>query len=201
MVNNNVLIPRPETEELVDWVVADCKVSDIQPSILDIGTGSGCIAISLQLDIPAAKVTACDVSTGALLVARINAGKLNADIDIRHIDFTNEEQVSSLGKYDIIASNPPYIPYTEKEVLHPNVLEHEPHVALFVPGDEPLLFYKIIADFGKTHLNENGLIYCELDRDYSIQAKELFENQGYADVEIRKDMAGNTRMIKARLKK
>lgn len=199
MVNNSVLIPRPETEELVAWIVSDNKAK--HPNILDIGTGSGCIAISLKLELPESAVTACDVSSGALLVTRINAGNLNAEIEVKHIDFTNPEQVNTLGKFDIIASNPPYIPYTQKESLHANVVEHEPHVALFVPGDEPLLFYDLIADFGKTHLNENGLIYCELDRDYSTEAKNLFESKGYINVEIRKDIAGNTRMLKAMLKK
>lgn len=199
MVNNSVLIPRPETEELVEWVTKDN--ADTKPSILDIGTGSGCIAVSLKLELPESTVTACDVSSGALLVARINASNLNANVEVTHVDFTNPEQVESLGVFDIIASNPPYIPFTQKESLHANVVEHEPHVALFVPGDEPLLFYKIIADFGKTHLTDNGLIYCELDRDYALQTKEMFETKGYTDVEIRKDLAGNTRMLKARLKK
>jgi release factor glutamine methyltransferase len=200
-VNSSVLIPRPETEELVMWIVSDCKATNTKPTILDIGTGSGCIAVSLKLELPESTVTACDVSPGAVLVARANADMLGADMSLHAIDFTNVALHDSLGKYDIIASNPPYIPYTEKEVLHPNVREHEPHVALFVPGDEPLLFYDLIADFGKTHLNANGLIYCELDRDYAVQTKALFESKGYADVEIRKDMAGNTRMLKASLKK
>ena len=199
MVNNSVLIPRPETEELVEWIVKDNKGT--KPVIIDIGCGSGCIALSLKLDLPESTVTACDVSSGALLVARMNASKLNATVEVIHVDFTNPEQADTLGKFDIIASNPPYIPYTQKETLHANVVEHEPHVALFVPGDEPLLFYKIIADFGKTHLNDNGLVYCELDRDYAVQTKELFEAKGYTDVEIRKDLHGNTRMLKAMLKK
>jgi len=199
MVNNSVLIPRPETEELVEWVVKENK--NTKPAIIDIGTGSGCIAVSLKLELPESTVTACDVSSGALLVARINASNLNANIEVVHIDFTNPEQVDTLGKFDIIASNPPYIPYTQKESLHANVVEHEPHVALFVPGDEPLLFYNLIADFGKTHLNDDGLVYCELDRDYAVQTKELFEAKGYTNVEIRNDMAGNTRMLKAILKK
>ncbi len=200
MVNNNVLIPRPETEELVQWIVSDVEAAQAKPAILDIGTGSGCIAISLKLELPGATVTACDVSPGAMLVARANADMLHAELDIRVIDFTDIEQHNQLGMYDIIVSNPPYIPFTEKEVLHPNVREHEPHVALFVPGDEPLLFYKLIADFGKTHLNTNGYIYCELDRDYALKAKEMFEQSGYAHVEIKQDIAGNNRMLKAQLK-
>ena len=199
MVNESVLIPRPETEELVDWVVKDNAGKS--PAIIDIGTGSGCIAVSLKLDLPQSTVTACDISSGALLVARMNASNLNATVEVKHIDFLNPEQVDTLDKYDIIVSNPPYIPESEKATIHANVLNHEPHVALFVPTTDALLFYRIIAEFGKTHLNEGGLIYCELDRDYSMQAKELFEAMGYTDVEVRKDMAGNTRMLKAMLKK
>ncbi|OSZ78043.1 protein-(glutamine-N5) methyltransferase, release factor-specific [Chitinophagaceae bacterium IBVUCB1] len=199
IVNNSVLIPRPETEELVEWIIHDNAGSS--PAILDIGTGSGCIAISLKLGMPLSAVTACDVSSGALLVARMNASNLDADIEVKHIDFLDAEQVATLGKYDIIASNPPYIPETDKATIHANVLEHEPHVALFVPTDDALLFYRIIADFGQSHLNDGGLIYCELDRDYALQAKALFEDKGYTDVEVRKDMAGNTRMLKAVLGK
>lgn len=199
IVNDSVLIPRPETEELVEWIVKDNAGKS--PAILDIGTGSGCIAISLKLDLPQSAVTACDVSSGALLVARMNASNLNATVEVKHIDFLNPEQVETLGKYDIIASNPPYIPESDKDTIHANVLDHEPHVALFVPTSDALLFYRIIAAFGKTHLNEGGLIYCELDRDYAMQAKELFENMGYIDVEVRKDIAGNTRMMKAVRKK
>ncbi len=199
MVNDSVLIPRPETEELVTWIVTDNKGKS--PSIIDIGTGSGCIAVSLKLDLPGSQVTACDVSSGALLVARMNASHLNAHLEVKHVNFLDEEQVSTLGKYDIIASNPPYIPDSEKHTIHANVLNHEPHVALFVPTEDALLFYRIIADFGNTHLNDGGIIYCELDRDYAMQTKDLFEAKGYTDVEIRKDMAGNTRMLKARRKK
>lgn len=199
VVNDSVLIPRPETEELVEWIIKDNAGK--QPTIIDIGTGSGCIAISLKLGLPESEVTACDVSSGALLVARINASKLHAQVEVKHIDFLNPEQVATLGKYDIIASNPPYIPESDKDTIHDNVLKHEPHVALFVPTDDALLFYRIIADFGKKHLNDNGLIYCELDRDYAMQAKTLFEEKGYCNVEVRKDMAGNTRMLKAALKK
>lgn len=200
MVNNNVLIPRPETEELVQWIVSDVATTHSKPTIIDIGTGSGCIAISLKLELPDAIVTACDVSPGAISVAQQNANTLGAAVDIRVVDFTDIAQHDSLGVYDIIVSNPPYIPFTEKDTLHANVLEHEPHVALFVPGDEPLLFYKLIADFGKAHLNANGYVYCELDRDYAVKTKDLFEINGYTEVEIRKDMAGNTRMLKAKLK-
>lgn len=199
MVNDSVLIPRPETEELVDWIVKDNAGKS--PSIIDIGTGSGCIAVSLKLDLPQATVTACDVSSGALLVARMNASNLDADLEVKHIDFLNPGQVDTLGRYDIIASNPPYIPESDKSTIHANVLEHEPHVALFVPTDDALLFYRIIADFGLTNLNNNGLVYCELDRDYALQTKDLFESKGYINVEVRNDMAGNTRMLKALLKK
>lgn len=196
-VNENALIPRPETEELVDWIIADVRAAGTKPSILDIGAGSGCISVSLKLDIPETMVTACDVSVGAMLVARTNANVMGADISLQHIDFLQESQRALLGVYDIIVSNPPYIPDTQKDSIHANVLDHEPHVALFVSGGDPLLFYRLIADFGKKHLTERGIIYCELDYDYAVEARQLFEDKGYKNVEIRKDMSGNTRMLKA----
>lgn len=196
-VNENALIPRPETEELVDWIIADVKAAGTTPAILDIGAGSGCISVSLKLDMPESTVTACDVSVGAMLVARTNANVMGADISLQHIDFLQESQRALLGIYDIIVSNPPYIPDTQKESIHANVLNHEPHVALFVSGGDPLLFYRLIADFGKEHLTDKGIIYCELDYDYAVEARQLFENKGYKNVEIRKDMSGNTRMLKA----
>jgi len=201
-VNEQVLIPRPETEELVQWIIDDAKQSNLNaPAILDIGTGSGCIPISLKLAISGANVTACDISAGALLVARSNADLHQVQINIQPLDFLDEPAREQLGNFDIIASNPPYIPFTQKDTLHRNVVDHEPHVALFVPGEEPLLFYVAIAEFGLKHLNKNGSIYCELDADHATEARQLFESKGYVDVEIRKDLSGKTRMIKAVLKK
>lgn len=197
-VNEDVLIPRPETEELVEWLVRGVKKEQTKPNILDIGTGSGCISITTKLQLPEVTITACDVSEGALAIAQQNAKDLAADVTFMQVDFLKEEDRNKLGTYDIIVSNPPYIPVTEQHTLHANVLDHEPHVALFVPGNDPLLFYRLIADFGKERLTANGLVYCELDADHAMATKELFESKGYS-VEIREDLAGNTRMLKASL--
>ncbi|MGN6568831.1 MAG: peptide chain release factor N(5)-glutamine methyltransferase [Flavipsychrobacter sp.] len=197
-VNEHVLIPRPETEELVDWIVQDAKENTSALSILDIGTGSGCIPISLKLDMPEANVSSCDVSKAALSVAKENARQLQAEIGLIETDFLDEQQRARLGKYDVIVSNPPYIPVSEKEQLHKNVKDFEPSLALFVPADDALLFYRTIAAFGKTHLNAGGSIYCELHVDYAIATQQLFEQQGYQSVEVRKDMHGNLRMLKAK---
>lgn len=197
-INEHVLIPRPETEELVDWIVQDTKENASTLSILDIGTGSGCIPISLKLDLTEAKVSSCDVSNAALSVAKENASQLQAEIELIETDFLDEQQRAQLGKYDIIVSNPPYIPVSEKEQLHKNVKDFEPSLALFVPADDALLFYRTIAAFGKTHLNAGGSIYCELHVDYAIATQQLFEEQGYQSVQVRKDMHGNLRMLKAK---
>lgn len=194
MVNENVLIPRPETEELVGWILQNQQGNK---TILDIGTGSGCIPVSLKLAMPQVIVTACDISEGALSVAQYNAKTLHADIQFVQLDFLQSQQRDILPSYDVIVSNPPYIPVTEKETLHTNVRDHEPGTALFVPGDDPLLFYREIALFGKTHLNSNGAIYCELHAEYALATKKLFEEMNYSHVTIKKDMHGNLRMLKA----
>lgn len=194
MVNSAVLIPRPETEELVQWIVDDHTKQGL--SILDIGTGSGCIPISLKLAMPAAVVSAIDVSADALAVANGNARALEADVQCSEFDFQNTEQWDLLDSYDVIVSNPPYIPVKEKETLHQNVRDHEPGLALFVPDDDALLFYRLIAKFTSTHLNEGGAVYCELHVDYAEQTEELYRANGYT-TELRKDMHGNLRMLKA----
>lgn len=196
IVNEHVLIPRPETEELVQWIIDDNNKHDAI-NIFDIGTGSGCIPISLKLALPAASVATCDISAQALEVAATNAKKLSADIQFIGMDILDTEQQSSTGVYDIIVSNPPYIPVSEKENMHRNVKDHEPAIALFVPNDDALLFYRAIAQYGKTHLVQNGYIYCELESSHAQETKALFELMGYNNVEIRKDMHGNWRMLKA----
>lgn len=193
-VNEQVLIPRPETEELVQWVIKSQIIND-KSQILDIGTGSGCIPISLKLALPDAEVTSCDISNEAIAVATENALILDASVEFIHCDFLDNAARERLGKYDVIVSNPPYIPITEKESLHTNVREYEPAMALFV-DDDALLFYKAIAAFGKMHLNNDGAIYCELHRDYAVATKMLFEQQGYT-TELLKDMHSNDRMLKA----
>lgn len=196
LVNQQVLIPRPETEELVQWIAADQKYK-AAPAILDIGTGSGCIPIALKHKLPAARVTSCDISDSALQVAMQNAARLGATIDFHLLDFLREDTWASLDAYDVIVSNPPYIPFGEKEALDKNVRDFEPHTALFVPSDDALLFYRRIAVFGKTHLKPEGAIYCELHRDYAVETKNFFAAMGYNNLELRKDMDGNLRMLKA----
>ncbi len=194
-VNNSVLIPRPETEELVDYILKENTIKN--PRIIDIGTGSGCIAISLKKNL-SADVTAIDVSKDALQVAEKNAIDLAAEIQFIQIDFLDTNQWNKLGMYDIIVSNPPYIKYEEKDSMRNNVLQHEPHLALFVENDDPLIFYKLIAQFGKIHLNNKGSIWLEINETLGIETKGLMENYSY-QVTIIKDLQGKDRMIKATL--
>lgn len=197
-VNEHTLVPRPETEELVQWVTDDWQPKQDSISILDIGTGTGCIPISLKLKMPAANVTSCDISVGALKVAEENAARLQAPVTLLQLNFLEQAACQQLTTYNVIVSNPPYIPETEKETLARNVRDYEPGTALFVPGNDALLFYRSIAEFGKSHLAAGGAIYCELHRDYAEATKELFLDLGYSRVELRQDMHGNPRMLKAR---
>lgn len=195
-VDQNVLIPRPETEELADWVITDCKFPIRQLSILDIGCGSGCISIFLKRKLHKAKVWACDVSETALSVAKKNAENLGADIHFFQMDFLNEEARNQLPSFDIIISNPPYVPESDKQQIQPNVLHYEPATALFVPDNDALIFYKAIADFGKKKLLSNGTIYAEIHEDLGEAALKLFQSKGY-EVTLKKDMQGKDRMIRA----
>ncbi|XZF14041.1 peptide chain release factor N(5)-glutamine methyltransferase [Chitinophagaceae bacterium MMS25-I14] len=195
-VNKNVLIPRPETEELVDMIITDNAERE-NISVIDIGTGSGCIPVSLKLSIPTADVSAIDVSADALSVAQNNAARYNAAIQFLQLDFLDETKRAALSSFDIVVSNPPYIPNAYKSDMHTNVKDHEPSLALFVPDEEPLLFYKAIADFGLSHLKENGTIYCELHADHAKQTAEMFADKGYEAVALFNDMHGNVRMLKA----
>lgn len=193
-VDENVLIPRPETEELVEWILADERPE----SILDIGTGSGCIAISLKIGIPQADITAIDFSPGALSVAAANAEALHARVRFKEIDFLEESRWATLPQYEVIVSNPPYIPIALREGLDAHVRDHEPGSALFVPDAEPLLFYKAIAEFGKRHLLPGGAIYCELHRDHAQATHEMFVAEGYPYVHLREDLHGAPRMLRVR---
>jgi len=209
-VDRNVLIPRPETEEVVDWIVKDVNASgkdvfqkaandaDVtkQLKILDVGTGSGCIALALKKTMPKAEVWGCDVSDEALNVARRNGSDLDIRADFQGINFLDEDQQKSLPTVDIIVSNPPYIPLQQKERMRPNVVKHEPHEALFVPDDNALLFYKSIAHFAKKRLYANGAIYLEIHEDLGEDLTNLFRKEGYEKIELRKDMQGKDRMIK-----
>lgn len=194
-VSSAVLIPRPETEELVQRILE----REQPATILDIGTGSGCMAISLNLAWPECEVTAIDVSEDALAIAIENAQKLGATVNFQIADFLNEKGWEAFGQYDVIVSNPPYIPISEKEQLDANVREHEPETALFVPDNDALLFYRKIAHFGKKHLADQGSIYCELHQDYAMATEALFLSEGYSSVTLRSDINGNQRMLHAKL--
>jgi release factor glutamine methyltransferase len=199
-VNEHVLIPRPETEELVEWVINDAKFeranNSKQTNIIDIGTGSGCIPVSLKKELPESNVTAIDLSEKALLVAKKNAVQLDAAVDFFLIDFLKKEEWETLSEYDIIVSNPPYIPINEKEILAKNVTDFEPEIALFVDDNDPFIFYKNISKFAKSHLKENGKIYVEVHEEYASEVKNLFEKAGFIS-EIKKDIYGKERMVKA----
>ena len=195
-VNNQVLIPRPETEELVEWVIAHCKFPIDTLKILDIGTGSGCIAISLKRRIRKAEVWACDMSATALEVAAKNAGIMGAAVQFQQLNFLDPQQRDQLPVFDIIISNPPYVPLKDKAQMNPNVLEHEPAMALFVPDNDPLVFYQAIADFSLTHLSPGGSIYTEIHEDLGTATAEIFQAAGYL-TELKKDMQGKERMIRA----
>ncbi len=196
LVDENVLIPRPETEELVIWILNDWAQDKEGKSVLDIGTGSGCIPISLKAEWPEAQINACDVSLGALTVAQKNASHLEQDINFFEQNILDKSLWHHLPQYDIIVSNPPYIPVNEIASMEANVHEHEPHLALFVADTDRFLFYRIIAQLGKTKLKEGGAIYCEIHRDFPEETKAVFEAEGYTKIELRKDMHDNWRMIK-----
>ena len=198
-VNKNVLIPRPETEELVDWVIkvlnTQYSMFNVQCSVIDIGTGSGCIPITIKKKLPGANVSAVDVCGEALFTATENAIELNADVDFLLLDFLDEEKWKELEQYDIIVSNPPYVKQSEINAMHERVKQFEPHLALFVPDNDALLFYKKLAGFAVKHLQPGGSLFVEINESLSEQVVNLF--RGFANIELRKDMQGKDRMIKA----
>ncbi len=209
-VDPSVLIPRPETEELVRWIVDDVAalhfdVFEQLPGqadktktlkILDVGTGSGCIALALKNEMPRAEVWGCDVSEKALNVARRNGSALNIRVDFQGVDFLNMSEQKSLPTVDIVVSNPPYVSKREMTHMQRNVVDHEPHVALFVPDEDPLIFYKALIAFGEHRLYENGIIYMEIHESLGTEVKQLFSNANFF-VELRTDMQGKERMVKA----
>jgi release factor glutamine methyltransferase len=201
MVNENVLIPRPETEELVDWIVQEDKKIERQKQIkiLDIGTGTGCIAISLAKNIPNAAVFAIDISAEALEVA-----KKNAEINTVTVTFLEKNILETddfFGQYDIIVSNPPYVRNLEKQEIKKNVLDNEPHLALFVDDLDALIFYRKIASLATKILNEGGQLFFEINQYLGKEMVDLINISGFADVELRKDIYGNDRMTRAIWKK
>lgn len=191
-VRPGVLIPRPETEELCAWITADSKASG-SPKVLDIGTGSGCIAITLQLDMPESNVTAWDISADALDVARENAQQLGANVNFVKLDALNAKPE---GEWDVIVSNPPYICEKEKKDMAVNVLEHEPHTALFVPDADPLLFYRAITRLAVQTLSKGGRLYFEINPIYADDTCRMMRAEGMTAVELRSDMYGKQRMAK-----
>lgn len=195
-VNEHVLIPRPETEELVYLILQDAKIN--QPkSIIDIGTGSGCIPIALKKHLPNTAINAIDVSETAIAVAKENALKNKVEIDFTIADALHLEP-KNFQKFDVIVSNPPYIALSEMEDMEANVTKHEPHLALFVEDENPLIFYQKIADFALTNLQQNGVLYFEINQALAQETQELLEQIGFI-TEIIKDINQNDRMIKAQL--
>lgn len=195
-VNKNVLIPRQETEEMVEWIIDNCKFPVNKLKILDIGSGSGCIPIALKRRIRKAVVWSCDLSQDAIDIAKQNAETLGAEVNFIQLDFLDINTWKQFPPFDIIVSNPPYVPEQNKESMKPNVLQYEPPTALFVPDNDPLVFYKAIAEFGKTHLTKDGNIYCEIHEDLGENVLKLFKDLGYK-TELKKDMQQKDRMIKA----
>lgn len=198
-VDERVLIPRPETEELVDWVIKDIRSAQKASNctILDIGTGSGCIALALKSQLPFSTIHACDSSEGALEVAKQNANSNHLSVEFHLLDILLETSYELLPIVDFIVSNPPYVPLGNKNSMHPNVLEYEPHIALFVADDDPLLFYKTIARLAKLKVNKEGAVYFEIHEELAIPVQEVLRQEGFSTIEIRKDMQGKDRMVKA----
>ena len=195
-VSPSVLIPRPETEELVRIVVKDFSEPDQKIKIVDIGTGSGCIAIVLDRFLPHARVKGWDVSEAALRVARENARDLLADAQFEIYDILNTTNKTA-EQFDCVVSNPPYITYAEAINMEPNVLRFEPHLALFVEDQDPLLFYRAIADFCQTNLKPEGACYVEINEHFGAATQELFAEKGFTRVEIVRDIHGKDRIVKA----
>lgn len=196
-VDNNVLIPRPETEDLVNWIIAEAKKNNISKTlkILDVGTGSGCIAISLKKNLPKTKVFALDISKKAIETAQKNADA--NDVPIHFIAQNILETQNLDQKYDIIVSNPPYVRNLEKYEIQKNVLNNEPHLALFVDDDDALIFYKKIAVLAQTYLEPNGNLYFEINQYLGQETMQLLADMGFLSLELRQDIYGNDRMIKA----
>ena len=200
-VNPAVLIPRPETEELVDWALITSRIINGETEVLkmlDIGTGSGCIPVSIKHYIPLADITAIDISETALNTARQNADLNQTEINFIHDDILNPSNLELINtKYDLILSNPPYVTDSEKEQMLDNVLKHEPHTALFVPNSDPLVFYRAIADFTLNHLKKHGFLFLEINENYGQETVNLLKEKGFKEIELRQDMGGKDRMIRA----
>jgi len=192
-VDNRVLIPRPETEELVQWIIT---IEGKQPGhIVDLGTGSGCIAVALALHLNGCVVSACDVSEDALAVARQNAALNHAPVSFFTVDLLNESRLP--GRYRVMVSNPPYVISAEKKFMRRNVLDFEPGLALYAPDHDPLIFYRRIALLGRRHILDGGRLYLEINENFAHEITRLLENAGFFGIEVRKDINGRARMVKA----
>lgn len=194
-VREGVLIPRPETEELVAWML---RTERDAAAILDVGTGSGCIAVTLAAELPRAKVAAVDISPTALAVAEGNSRTLGAAVELRQADMLGDLTSVFAEPFDVIVSNPPYVPQRDRATMHPNVRDHEPAEALFVPDDDPLLYYRAIARAGRKLLRTNGRLYFEIYHLHADALCALLAKEGYADTEVRNDLFGKTRMLCSR---
>ena len=198
-VNKSVLIPRPETEELVEWMLSEVRSpkSEVRSEIhvLDIGTGSGCIPISLSKNFSLANIEGCDISEDALQVAEENNRRFQTSVKFFKHDILSENL--SVNKYDIIVSNPPYISLNEKEAMRSNVLDFEPHLALFVSSDDDLIFYRKIAEQALVALKPNGKLFFEINEAKGKEMVELLNDFGFTNSELRKDLSGKDRMVKA----
>ena len=208
LVNEHVLIPRPETEELCRWIISEVRgekqevrgerIEARDYSALDVGTGSGCIAITLAAEMPRAEVTAWDISEEALAVARENAKRTDVHVSFEQVDVLNIPHFSSLiSHFSLIISNPPYICNKERVTMEANVLEHEPHTALFVPDDNPLLFYRAIARYGQTALKDGGWLYYEINPLYAQEMYDMLCAMRFCRIEIKEDQYGKQRMMRA----
>lgn len=201
VVNKHVLIPRPETEELVAWIIEEVTKRTAQKnqklSILDIGTGTGCIPISLAKNIPTSNVSAIDISQKALDIAKKNALLNDTEIRFFEMDILNTDHLPQ--QFDVMVSNPPYVRELEKTAIKKNVLQNEPHLALFVENDNPLLFYKKIADLAKKYLNKNGVLFFEINQYLGQETVKMLEKKGFTNIELRKDLFGNYRMIQCNI--
>ncbi len=193
-VNEHTLIPRPETEALVDWIVSEFSEEPSEFNILDVGTGTGCIAISLASSLKNAKVSALDVSSEALEIALQNSEINNTTVDFFSLDIVTAQSLPQT--YQVIVSNPPYVRELEKKAMQSNVLDYEPHTALFVTNDDPLLFYRMIAALAIRHLTPGGQLYFEINEYLSKELTDLLKSQGFLNIEVLKDIFGKDRMLR-----
>jgi len=198
-VEPGVLIPRPETEELCRWVLGDCQqvLMDGACRILDVGTGSGCIACTLAAELPRAQLMAWDISEKALAIARRNAESTHVNVSFQLRDALHPDASGQPSSFDVIVSNPPYVCKREQAAMMPHVTEHEPHLALFVPDDDPLLFYRAIGNYAFTTLRQGGRLYFEVNEHYAHDTAALLQKQGFCDIIIKKDQYDKDRFISA----